>query len=605
LSPWRGRRASFPRPDELPEPPAPVPSIGPVVFSLAFDGRSRVVDLSGLPCQRLVRTMAAQLARIGGQDGTVREWGGFRQMLGHLRAFATFIASTEPARAARLGLEDLEPGLLESFEAHVAAGYPSTSGEPHLFMRTVTRLLRLAGEAQPGSLSLEMQARACFASTRSFRPRPRPLDAYPPGVLEIIEAAALADVGLVRDRIMAGEHLAASGADPEVGGWSSLANVLHHVAERGPLTAAEHGRIPEVAKTHGGTRAVNRHLFLTAADLVPFVVLLITQTGMEPECVKGLRADCLVNPARGFVSISYVKKRARNASHKALRARDGGLRSPGGVVRLALRLTARGRERAGGDLLWADVRDDGVHASFGTGGSFDRRVGEWAASHGLHDLVDRGGGPVRLDLRRLRKTYKSRQYVRVAGVLDDFATGHSKEVAAAHYADIDAHRELHEQAVEAGLRQALEVGLGAPVVAEEDGRPLRDGRPLSPSQARAASSADADVFLASCSDFFASPFSRSPGSGCPVAIWGCLECPNAVYTSRHLPSLLSFAGFMNAQREELAAEEWQARFGLASERIATGILPHFTAEQVAAARQVADDNDGRLSLPARFLESTT
>ena len=36
-----------------------------------------------------------------------------------------------------------------------------------------------------------------------------------------------------------------------------------------------------------------------------------------------------------------------------------------------------------------------------------------------------------------------------AGVLDDFAQGHSKQVAARHYADIDAHTQLHEDAIEA------------------------------------------------------------------------------------------------------------------------------------------------------------
>ena len=92
------------------------------------------------------------------------------------------------------------------------------------------------------------------------------------------------------------------------------------------------------------------------------------------------------------------------------------------------------------------------------------------------------------------------------------------------------------------------------------------------------------MFLASCTDFYASPFARHPGSGCPVAIWGCLECPNAVYTTRHLASLVSFAGFMQAQRDELSEHEWQARYGLAAERISTGVLPKFSSEQIDTAR---------------------
>jgi len=602
----RGRAVRFLPADQLPEPPEGVSSIGPVVFSRVFDGREHVIDLSDLPCPRLVRPLARELACIGGQDGTVREWSGFTKMVKHLRAFAMFAAAAEPARTGDLGLDDLEPELLGAFETKLAVDYPQSSGEPHACMRTVVRLLRLAGEAAPDVLSLEMQARAGFASTTAFRPRSKPLDAYPLGVFEAIEAAALADVRLIRDRIAGGERLAAAGSDPHVAGWSALENVLWHVAEHGPLTS-EHRRIWAVANTHGGVRSVNEHLFLTVADLVPFVVLLIVQTGLEPECAKGLLTDCLVNPARGFVSISYVKKRARNASHKTIRVSDGGaLHFPGGLIRLALRLTTRGRQAAGGEALWNDVRGDGVHPTFGTGGSFNRKVGEWAQRHELDELADRGGVPVHLELRRLRKTYKSRQYLRAAGVLDDFTSGHSKQVAAAHYADIDAHRELHEQAIEAGLRQALEVALPPPVVTDEEGNPLGQGAPpLAPSQVQAALSEHSDVFLASCTDFYASPFARTSGSGCPVAIWGCLECPNAVYTTRHLPSLLRFAGFIDAQRDELPQAEWRARYGLAFDRITTGITPKFTGDQITTARLIAEADDGRLSLPAQLLEHTT
>jgi hypothetical protein len=73
--------------------------------------------------------------------------------------------------------------------------------------------------------------------------------------------------------------------------------------------------------------------------------------------------------------------------------------------------------------------------------------------HGLDELSDRDGSPVRLDLRRLQKSFKSDRYRRAPGVLPDFAVGHSVATAAEHYADIDAHRELHETAIEQGLRE--------------------------------------------------------------------------------------------------------------------------------------------------------
>lgn len=47
-------------------------------------------------------------------------------------------------------------------------------------------------------------------------------------------------------------------------------------------------------------------------------------------------------------------------------------------------------------------------------------------------------------------------------MLPDFAVGHAVDTAAGHYADIEAHRDLHEHAVEQGLREALEAALASP-----------------------------------------------------------------------------------------------------------------------------------------------
>ena len=136
------------------------------------------------------------------------------------------------------------------------------------------------------------------------------------------------------------------------------------------------------------------------------------------------------------------------------------------------------------------------------------------------------------------------------------------------------------QAVEDGLRQALHAALADPVIATADGGPLSlpggKASPLTPDQQQAAASGEQDVFLASCSGFYSSPFARSPGEGCPVAAWGCLECPNAVFTERHLPSLTAFAAFTEDQREALDSTQWQARYGAAHHRLTTGIFPAFT-----------------------------
>ncbi|WP_374772086.1 hypothetical protein OG756_02110 [Streptomyces sp. NBC_01310] len=213
------------------------------------------------------------------------------------------------------------------------------------------------------------------------------------------------------------------------------------------------------------------------------------------------------------------------------------------------------------------------------------------ARTGLDRLEDVDGQPVRMDLRRLRKSVKSRQYLRSGGFLPDFVQGHTREVAA-----------RHESAIEEALTDAAAVALAPPTVLDEAGHRLDDGPAvLTQAEVAAAEGGESDVFfLASCRDFYTTPWA-SAGTACPVAFWGCLECPNAVFTLRHLPSILGFLDFVERQREELTAPAWQARYGLAWQRIVEGIHPKFTDAQIAEAAAIAEAGGDRLALPTAFL----
>jgi hypothetical protein len=549
----RGRKVVFGVADGGTEPAGPVTSIGRVVFTVAFGGSPVTTDLSDLPCPRLVRPLAAALASISGDDGTVRTFQpDFRQKVRHLREFAAFAAGQlAGSHGTAAGLGDLKPELLEDFEAGLIGRYGTAGSQVHGFMATVIRLLRLAEQAAPGTLATAVQARLGYSTSLPAR-RDKPLNAYPVPVLEAIQDAAMADARMIRE--------------------------------------------------HAGTG------HLTAVQAVPLLVALICLTGLEPECAKGLRAGCLSSlSASGFVTLAYTKKRAHSRISKTMRVRTGGISTPAGLISVVIRLTESARQAAGGDALWTGTGHDGLRAWFDTGYELTAHLRAWTARHGLDQLDDYGGGKVRLDLRRLRKSVKSRRYLQTGGVLDDFTAGHTKAVAAAHYADIGAHDDVHDQAVEDGLRQALQAALADPVVAAPDGEPLslpgRAAPPLTPAQQQAAVSGEQDVFLASCSGFHSSPFARTPGEGCPVAAWGCLECPNAVFTERHLPSLTAFAGFVEDQRDELDSMQWQARYGTAHHRLTTGIFPAFTPAQHDAAR--CDSSAGIVLLPARLLEAVT
>jgi hypothetical protein len=595
----RGSRVCFPPADQIADPPVPVPQVGPVVFTLTFGGVEHTVDLSDLPCPRLVRPLAAALARIGGDQGSVRTWSpGFAQLAGQLRAFIGFASAGLDPRDAVLA--DVTASLLDGFEAELADRFGTGSGQVAVFMRTVVRLMRIAVEQDPQVLPVPVQARLGYAASRPCR-APTPLDAYPLPVLEAIQRAALTDATAIARRIDAGRALAAAGSDPHTAGVSARQNVLWFISAHGPLTPGRMRQLDLERHRHGGMRELNAQLFIGPGDVVPLLVAVICATGIEPECAKGLRADCLSSPARGYVSLAYVKKRAHSRTAKTMRVRDGGLQTGGGLIRLAMRLTEPARQALGGTGVWAGAGDHGLTEFFASGHQMNTQVLAWMARHRLDELTDHGGGPVRLDLRRLRKSVKSRQYLASGGVLDDFTRGHSKHVAARHYADIAAHREVHEQAVEAGLKQALSAALAPPVVLPGGAAPPPQA---TPAHLRAAASDDTDVFLASCTGFDDSPFAAAPGQPCPVAIWGCLECPNAVFTDRHLPTLIDFAAFLDSQRESMTAPEWDTRYGLARERLAGSILPAFP--DAALTRACAPGAAAAAAaLPAQLLEQLT
>jgi hypothetical protein len=269
---------------------------------------------------------------------------------------------------------------------------------------------------------------------------------------------------------------------------------------------------------------------------------------------------------------------------------------------VVLRLTQHTRAAVGSPALWLDHNGSGTHESFdphNAGRALWPAVQQWMHNHQLDELIDYNGKPAKLDLRRLRKSYKSQQYLKAAGVLADFTTGHSVDVAARHYADIGAHRELHEQAVENGLVEARAVA-SPPVVVDEDGTRLDDGpHDLPVQEVQAALSGATDVFLASCRDFHDSPFAAK-GKPCPSALWGCLECPNAVFSTRHLPQVLLFLDFIEHQREELSVSEWNSRYAIAWQRIVEGIRNKFARQQIDTAQAVAQGAGAALLIPAAF-----
>ncbi len=443
-------------------------------------------------------------------------------------------------------LSDMSAGCIDGFDGWMEESGLHPNHRLHR-MSKVLNLFRLAEAAEPGCLPPDASRRLMYTSDRpGVRNRPR--DAYGDDVAAALRNAARADLTALISRFAETDR-SLTLADADQTKALSLAHeramavidAEGAIGHRHPVfkrlyTLRRESGLPNdrlIHDLHG-----RRHLL--AADLVPLMVLLSLDTGLEIEAIKDLRSDCLKNSAGGYVEIEYCKRRSRGAEWKRLRVRDGASSTPGGLIRKVLQWTVPARSRlATGTLL----------AHFAWGRLTPRvlatkeLVASWTERHGIRDEE---GKPLRLNLTRLRKTHKAAWYRRTGGQLDRFVVGHSVSVAANHYADIPALRHIHEATIADAMGDALDAALHPCVLSSGDEAAVRAdpdeavGLPVSGHAAvNALFSGQQDVWLASCGGFHKSPFGAE-GDACPSPFWGCLECSNAVITARSCPRSCPF-----------------------------------------------------------------
>ena len=222
------------------------------------------------------------------------------------------------------------------------------------------------------------------------------------------------------------------------------------------------------------------------------------------ECCKALTIDCLRNPSAGTVEVAYLKRRARGAEHKSLRVRDGGIGTPGGLIRRLIEVTAMARRHCPSDNLWVYLRHGRLRSGID---HWQEMTDAWTRRHAI---VDDDGRPLRLLLSRLRKTHKALWYRKTEGHMARFAVGHTAEVAARHYADIPSLRPLHEAAVADAFEEVGRRRLGRRSCCRQNRRRTGGLRPkhagiVAPDAVAPLLDGDQDVWLASCAGFYASP----------------------------------------------------------------------------------------------------
>ena len=586
--PRKGRPVAFA--PITPERSQPDPVLGLKFTIEARHGGTVLVDMTGLDPRPLAIAFAGALRRSAALGGPIGAASVIKQYVQVYRHFFAWLGDDAPEVT---GVNDLRAVHIDGF-ASALERRGMGAIHRHITVGKVINTLRAIEADRPDRIAPDLHERLRYTlATSAGRSTPR--DAYRPFVARALRDAARADIEAMLRRLGADDRT--DEGDPVVA--RARADVEAIIARQGFIVADQPAlkRLYFMRMRRGLPISTliddlhGRH-HLLARDLPALLVLLTLDTGLEPECLKTLTVDCLTNPHAGTVELRYLKRRARGAEHKSMRVRDGGSGTPGGLMRRLIDVTAVAREHLTDDCLWLYHNVGGLRA-----GIVDPKfqLAAWARRHGI---AGDDGKPLHLLLSRLRKTHKALWYTKTEGHMARFAVGHTREVAARHYADLPSLRPLHEAAVADAFRAAVAAAMPTvlPPTAEQA---LREA----PEQVASLMSADTvgpvldgeqDVWLAACAGFHSSPFAE-PGSPCAQPFWGCLDCPNAVITARKLPAILAFLAFVEEQRCSLPASDWAAKFGRVHTRITVQVLPVFSDAVIAEARRQMGSE--RLYLP--------
>jgi len=587
--PRRGRPIAF-APVTMPAPAQPDPVAGLRFTIDALYGGTVLIDMTGHNPRPLAIAFAGALRRFAALGGSIGAADGIRDYLVVYHHFFAWLADEVPGVT---GLNDLRMIHIDDFASYLEQRGKS-EGRRYVMVSKLINTLREIEADRPDSIAPDLHERLRYTK-RTPPVLSTPRDAYSPYVARALRDAARADIEAIFRRVGAQDQTDL--VDPPL---ADARAAIERILARDGVIKADHLALISLFDMRGRRNLPTATLidelhgahYLLGRDLPALLVLLTLETGLEPECLKTLTVDCLTNPSAGTAELRYLKRRARGAEHKSMRVRDGGIGTPGGLIRRLIDVTAAARQHLPSECLWVYHNAGGLRTGIRIPAQL---IASWVRRHGI---VDDDGAPLRLLLSRLRKTHKALWYTKTEGHMTRFAVGHSRDVAARHYADLPSLRHLHEETVADAFRAAVASALPTvlPTTAEQVLReaPEQAASLISPDMVGPLLDGDHDVWLAACAGFYSSPFTEA-GSPCAHPFWGCLDCPNAVITTRKLPAILAFQAFVEGKRQSLTASDWGAMFGRAHARITDQILPVFSDAVIADARQKMAD--ARLYLP--------
>ena len=575
---------------------APFP--GGTTFRLHFpSGRNALVRLSALTRLDVAEETARLIWETSADGVTYRckssAEGACRAML----RFGEFLDAEGVSHVTRLA--HVRTSDIDAFETWMFDRKPdSESGAAYAYLSDLVRLLGRAVDV--GVASPSIATRCAYVSIAHARPATQLRDAYDEFTMRGIREAARSDVLKIAERLRAGRRLADSEWSVNRDALRTPEGILRTLYSSGLRGSAHYREICVGLRRQRltGSEVVDL-AYLGIPDLVPFLVLLMDDTGLPPECVHELRADCLVDrrPADGWTTMHYVKRRRakddRIYRHQVRTSREF---AAGWVVELLLELTANARR----DLGLAPDEGPLFLARWGGKVGSTRAhlpaVAAWLKRNPIA-VDDKGGTLDKLVLSRIRKTSKAHDFVATGGNLRRIGKDHSVGTFVGRYAPVPALRERYEATATEGIQAALDAAV-TPRVLDAAAETLLSTDPvgvatslaITERQARDVASGAADAWVAGCLGVDVASHVGTPGFPCGAPVWGCLDCQNAVFTSSRLPHLLRLLDHVTAQRMRMNLADWRHAFGFAYARVIQ-IVDRFPPALVRAALDeiAADD----------------
>ena len=312
----------------------------------------------------------------------------------------------------------------------------------------------------------------------------------------------------------------------------------------GPLT---------VNRAHRAARAgrlIADLLFPDAAYLMAIRVLLHLRTGLSPEESKLLSLND-VRFEGNQVSVLTTKKRAQRTRWIAL---DTNVSAPwgwkaGDLLNRANSAMALARAQAPTQMaFWITPKRAG-------GGSLEIRQ-EVFDQYGFGRLIDEAAIEISTphDLRRLRKTVKSVRAALVGTMAGGAGDDHSIEVFRHHYAQSTTVHVIAARTVMNAQGEVFDrVVEGPTMIAAPAADMVTAAEPTLASLARDVtneSPVEQTLTTTACKSPYASPFTAA-GTLCHASPSLCLQCPNAVVFTDHVPRLLAYQAVLQRLQDSM------------------------------------------------------